>query len=59
VRAMDARNRHRFRNDQQVLGAWITASTVRARSTGQGPAETRGPAPGGESETGSDVRPAA
>jgi hypothetical protein len=61
VRAMDARNRHRFRNDQQVLGAWITASTVRARSIGQGPAATPepAPAPGGESETGSDVRPAA
>jgi len=55
VRAMDARNQYRFRNDQQVLGAWITASSVRARSVGQGPAET----PGGEPNAGSDVRPAA
>jgi hypothetical protein len=57
VRAMDARNRHRFRNDQQVLGAWINASTVRARSTGQGPVESPGPAP--RPEAGGDVRPAA
>ena len=28
VRAMDARNRHRFKNDAQALGAWISASSV-------------------------------
>ncbi len=31
VRAMDARNRWRFRSDGQVLGAWVNASTVGAR----------------------------
>ena len=31
VRAMDARNRIRFKQDPQLLGAWITASTVVAR----------------------------
>jgi hypothetical protein len=51
VRAMDARNRYRFKNDGQVLGAWINASTVLARPVA---AE-----PGGEPEAGSDVRPAA
>lgn len=61
VRAMDARNRYRFKNDEQVLGAWVNASTVRGRVTGQGPAEPPAPAPTpvGESEAGSDVRPAA
>jgi hypothetical protein len=29
VRVMDARNRYRFKDDEQVLGAWISASTVR------------------------------
>ena len=31
VRAMDARNRYRFKNDEQVLGAWISASRVLGR----------------------------
>jgi hypothetical protein len=57
VRAMDARNRYRFKNDQQVLGAWITASTVFGSGAGPGPADA--PAPGGEQEAGGDVRPAA
>ena len=58
VRAMDARNRHRFRNDEQVLGAWVNASTVVARpvaAVGDGGAA---PAPGGEPQAG-EVRPAA
>jgi hypothetical protein len=61
VRAMDARNRYRFKHDEQMLGAWINASTVRGRATGQGPAES--PEPVGEQgktpEAGGDVRPAA
>ena len=36
VRAMDARNRYRFKNDEQVLGAWISASTVRGEGSGVG-----------------------
>jgi hypothetical protein len=52
VRAMDARNRYRFRNDEQVLGAWVNASTVRARATGSAPE-------GSALEAGGDVRPAA
>jgi hypothetical protein len=53
VRAMDARNRVRFKNDEQALAAWISASTVVARPGRQGAAEP--PAPG----AGGDVRPAA
>ncbi len=64
VRAMDARNRYRFKNDEQVLGAWVSASTLASRSTAAGPAEVPGPAtpPAGEGRTpdaGGDVRPAA
>jgi hypothetical protein len=58
VRVMDARNRHRFRNDEQVLGAWVNASTVAARpvaTAGEGGAT---PAPGEGTQAG-DVRPAA
>ena len=57
VRVMDARNRHRFKNDEQVLGAWISASTVRGRAVGSASEETPGPAP--TPEAGGDVRPAA
>ena len=57
VRAMDARNRYRFKNDEQVLGAWVNASTVRGRAAGSAPEETPGPAP--TPEAGGDVRPAA
>jgi hypothetical protein len=60
VRAMDAGNRYRFKNDQQKLGAWISASTVVARpvagaEAGAGPGGSGGGAP----EAGGDVRPAA
>ena len=61
VRAMDAWNRHRFKNDAGALGAWITATTVRKAAV-SGPAEeTPGtaPEPGGTPEAGGDVRPAA
>ncbi|HKT60455.1 MAG TPA: hypothetical protein VJQ46_10400 [Gemmatimonadales bacterium] len=42
VRAMDARNRYRFKDDEQLLGAWTSASTVHGRAvtgSGSGPAE--------------------
>lgn len=65
VRAMDARNRYRFRNDEQRLGAWINASRVLGRGAGLGGVEPPAPeaGPGGEEgrapEAGGDVRPAA
>jgi hypothetical protein len=64
VRAMDARNRYRFKNDQQALGAWISASTVFGQPGGVGPVETPGPGPSPVEqsktpEAGGDVRPAA
>ena len=71
VRAMDARNRHRFKLDPQVLGEWITASAVAARPTGSGAGETpaggptpttpmpQGSVPSGTPAAGGDVRPAA
>jgi len=69
VRAMDARNRHRFKDDQQALGAWLAASRVAAaRATESEPDEgpVAGPTPdaSGEQHAGSpgaggDVRPAA
>jgi hypothetical protein len=61
VRAMDARNRMRFRNDQQALGAWINASRIVARPASLSPEEVPGPE-GEQGETpgaGGDVRPAA
>ena len=52
VRLMDARNRQRFAGDGQLLGSWISASTVLGV-----------PRPGSEPEegppAGGDVRPAA
>jgi hypothetical protein len=65
VRAMDARNRLRFKNDQQALGAWINASRIVGRPAGSGAAGSPGPVPGTEGEqgqtpdAGGDVRPAA
>ena len=61
VRAMDARNRYRFRNDAQALGEWVSASTIFGRSAGSTPVESE-PGPVGEGKTpeaGGDVRPAA
>jgi hypothetical protein len=52
VRVMDGRNRQRFAGDAQLLGSWISASTVfRKPQPGQDPAEET---PGGE-----EARPAA
>lgn len=52
VRVMDGRSRQRFAGDAQLLGSWISASTV-----------FRKPQPGKESEEetpgGGEVRPAA
>jgi hypothetical protein len=62
VRAMDARNRHRFKNDGQALGEWIAVSTMVGRAAVP---ETSGPVsgPAGEEgktpDAGGDVRPAA
>jgi hypothetical protein len=61
VRAMDARNRARFRTDEQALTAWINASTVRRRSASDPGAASE---PGSEGQRGTpagggDVRPAA
>ncbi len=55
VRVMDGLNRHRFRDDSQLLGSWLNASTVlgtpRAVST---PKDGTAPPPPAV-----DVRPAA
>ncbi len=50
VRVMDARNRQRFAQDGQLLGSWISASTV----LGTPRPESEGETPGG-----GEVRPAA
>jgi hypothetical protein len=60
VRAMDARNRIRFKNDAQTLGAWIAASTVRRAPVSEPEASpVPEPEPGRTPEAGGDVRPAA
>lgn len=63
VRAMDARNRYRFKNDQHVLGAWVSASTLASRGSTVGSADGSGPTPpageGSTPDAGGDVRPAA
>ncbi|MGH7607004.1 MAG: hypothetical protein ACREME_06660 [Gemmatimonadales bacterium] len=63
VRVMDGRNRQRFQGDPQLLGQWISASTVlgRPRAAEGTPDEPREGGPGGRApapESG-DVRPAA
>jgi hypothetical protein len=61
VQVMDARNRQRFQGDGQLLGSWISASTVLGSPRGvSGAAETLAPAvPEGGAPVGEDVRPAA
>ncbi len=64
VRAMDARNQYRFKNDQQKLGAWISASTVVARAVSGSEPEAGsrtepGSTQGGTPVAGGEVRPAA
>ncbi len=58
VRVMDARNRMRFRNDQQALGAWVNASRITARPVGAGSGAELDDEQGG-TPAGADVRPAA
>lgn len=57
VRAMDARNRIRFRNDLPALEQWISARTV--LGTPRGSAEEAPVVEGGTPEAGGEVRPAA
>jgi hypothetical protein len=52
VRVMDGRNRQRFAEDGQLLGSWLSASTV--LGTPRADAEPEGETPGG-----GEVRPAA
>jgi hypothetical protein len=52
VRVMDARNRQRVADQEQLLGSWISASTV--LGTPRPDAEPEGGTPGG-----GEVRPAA
>jgi hypothetical protein len=75
VRSMDIRNQYRFKDDEQALGAWNSASTIVARRpavpgespatpvSGPGPVATPSGTQGGAQSTppnaGGDVRPAA
>jgi hypothetical protein len=61
VRAMDARNRYRFKDDEQALGAWISASTIVApRSPAAPDASPAGTGSGAANQSADgDVRPAA
>lgn len=70
VRLLDARNRHRFKGNPELLSAWLDASTVLGRRQSQDSAdddpapepspEQGGPeAQGGAPATDGDVRPAA
>jgi hypothetical protein len=52
VRVMDGRNRQRFADQEQLLGSWISASTVLGRSRS-------GAEPEGGTSAGGEVRPAA
>ncbi len=57
VRVMDGRNRQRFAEDGQLLGSWISASTVfRKPQPGQDPEEET---PGEPTPGGGEARPAA
>jgi hypothetical protein len=69
VRSLDAHVRYRFKNDQQALGAWISASAVFGQPGGIGSVQPPTPVPPGPGsspveqsktpEAGGDVRPAA
>ena len=62
VRAMDARIRFRFKNDEQALGEWIAASTIVGKATvpgSSGPASAPAGEGGKAPDAGGDVRPAA
>jgi hypothetical protein len=58
VRVMDARNRQRFQDDPQALGAWLSARQVLGTPKGPGapaPVDTAAP----DTPAGGEVRPAA
>jgi uncharacterized protein YcbX len=57
IRLMDGRNRQRFANDPQLLGAWLNVSTVHGRSRARSDAPLA-PAEG-EPQAGGEARPAA
>ena len=62
VRVMDGRNRQRFQGDGQLLGSWISASTVLGVPRGVPGASGSAGAPvvpEGGTPAGGDVRPAA
>ena len=54
VRLTDARNRQRFAGQEQMLGSWISASTVLGK-----PGRPAAPPEGGQPAPGGEVRPAA
>jgi hypothetical protein len=54
VRLMEGRNRQRFADQEQLLGSWISASTVLGK-----PGRTAAEPEGGPPATGGEVRPAA
>jgi hypothetical protein len=60
VRVMDGRNRQRFQEDGQLLGSWISASTVLGTPRGVTPPKDGAtPAQDGTTPVAGDVRPAA
>jgi hypothetical protein len=59
VRVMDGRNRQRFQGDGQLLGSWISASTVLGSRRGMPDAPGTLPTPEGAAPPAGDVRPAA
>jgi len=62
VRAMDARNRLRFKEDRQALELWVSARTVLGSPMGASNAEEpsgQAPDTSGTPGAGGDVRPAA
>lgn len=66
VKVMDARNRQRFQDDEQLLGSWLNASRVLGTPVRvSNPEDTESPSVDGTGDTGTvpptagDVRPAA
>jgi hypothetical protein len=59
VRVMDGRNRQRFQEDGEILGSWISASTVLGAPRGGNGATGTPPAPEGGTPSEGEVRPAA
>ena len=59
VRAMDARNRIRFRNDLPALEQWVSARTVLGTPRGSADGGSGPVVEGGTPDAGGEVRPAA